>query len=188
MKAIETIQQDIACPNCDYNLRGLHGDVVTCPECGQICDIAQIVIRRWDKPWHRAPGLTRLYLPVVWALVAGWTVPTALSGALGADLTTRLILAIGFTIIYIFLFAQAWKVFRDIEAIWLSLFSHAILACYLGSIPFAIWIARMLGPNEALQLTIGVSLSVIGVAVGYIGERYVASRCIRHYLRRMPTS
>ncbi len=40
---VNEIQQDLDCPHCEYNLRGLLGDVVSCPECGEICDVAKLV-------------------------------------------------------------------------------------------------------------------------------------------------
>ena len=48
--AVEAIQRDLACPACGYNLRGLTGDVIPCPECGTDVDIARLVTQKWTKP------------------------------------------------------------------------------------------------------------------------------------------
>ena len=63
---VDAIRQDLECPNCRYNLRGLIGAVVTCPECGNNCDVAHLVANRWRKAWFRAPGFNRLVLPIGW--------------------------------------------------------------------------------------------------------------------------
>lgn len=34
MPHLEEIQRDLACPHCDYNLRGLRGAIVECPSAG----------------------------------------------------------------------------------------------------------------------------------------------------------
>ena len=47
--------RDVACPGCEYNLRGLYGPVVSCPECGLTCDVAKLVQQKWEKSWQHAP-------------------------------------------------------------------------------------------------------------------------------------
>ena len=37
---VKAIQRDLLCPQCEYNLRGLYGDTVSCPECVAVCDVA----------------------------------------------------------------------------------------------------------------------------------------------------
>ena len=38
------VSEDIYCLTCGYNLRGLHGDPVRCPECGDLNDLGTVVI------------------------------------------------------------------------------------------------------------------------------------------------
>jgi hypothetical protein len=51
------ITADIGCPKCDYNLRGLSGETVTCPECGSQWHAMQIQVERWERVKDRLPGL-----------------------------------------------------------------------------------------------------------------------------------
>jgi hypothetical protein len=48
---VAELQQDLPCPQCDYNLRGLRGVVVQCPECGATFDVARLIAQRWRGPW-----------------------------------------------------------------------------------------------------------------------------------------
>ena len=63
-KAIHDVLLNVFCPNCQYNLRGLIGREVECPECGHRCNLAELVKVKWDKPWYKAPGYDKLCLPV----------------------------------------------------------------------------------------------------------------------------
>lgn len=70
------ILQDLACPACQYNLRGLRGEVVSCPECGARSDVAKLMQARWQIPWRKAPGYNRLAYPLAWLVLTG--VPTVI--------------------------------------------------------------------------------------------------------------
>ena len=64
------IQIDIACPDCEYNLRGLPGPIVNCPECGLTTDVPVLATRQWNKPWYKAPGFNTLMWPAVIAFIS----------------------------------------------------------------------------------------------------------------------
>jgi hypothetical protein len=40
---LRPIDRDLHCPECEYNLRGLSGDPVQCPECGACIAVARLV-------------------------------------------------------------------------------------------------------------------------------------------------
>ena len=67
---LQAIQQDLACPACEYNLRGLLGDVVVCPECGSRVDAARLISHEWTGRWYHAPGYTPLCTPTAVAMAA----------------------------------------------------------------------------------------------------------------------
>lgn len=77
------IGQDISCPRCDYNLRGLSGAaVVVCPECGDRWDAAALL----DEPAARRPPRP-LGDVVVITIVSGECLLIAALAAFGMELT-----------------------------------------------------------------------------------------------------
>ncbi len=66
---------ELKCFSCGYELRGLTGNVVTCPECGRQHNVTNMIIKQWNGPWYRAPGFKLLGLPllapVAWCFVMG---------------------------------------------------------------------------------------------------------------------
>ncbi len=57
-----SLDRDLFCPTCDFNLRGLPGDPIRCPECGQysaatpLDDAARRVIEERIRRAHRLAG------------------------------------------------------------------------------------------------------------------------------------
>lgn len=75
------IKWDIWCPRCNYNLRGLTGKVVNCPECGRRCDVKQLYAMQQMKKWGmHIPGFGVLLKPGCFLFctygIAAITVPT----------------------------------------------------------------------------------------------------------------
>ena len=48
-RGIDEIRQDLACPDCQYNLRGLIGAIVSCPECGMTVNVGELVTHQDDE-------------------------------------------------------------------------------------------------------------------------------------------
>ncbi|MHC4775344.1 MAG: hypothetical protein ACYTBR_08770, partial [Planctomycetota bacterium] len=76
---VAQIREELTCPQCEYSLRGVPGDVATCPECGTQCDLARLIVNQWTGPWYRAPGFHRVLVPVTCAGIGVWVVLIALS-------------------------------------------------------------------------------------------------------------
>lgn len=190
---VEALRQDLGCLNCGYNLRGLTGAVVNCPECGHVCDVADLITRKWTGPWYRAPGLTYVEAPSAAPFIAG--VPLLLCctpAILGsrdflAFLVTTGVIVTG---IWVWMMSFAWQKMGGWYGIRLALVGHLVVAGYLfgifGSIPtvFAV-IGLFMGGSGAwavLLAVIALTLTVSALWAAWRSERWMAKRCIERYL------
>ena len=183
---VDGIQRDLACPQCEYNLRGLRGDVVSCPECGAVCDVAKLVNLRWTERWYRAPGQSTVYMPTTWGV---W-LPLLLIGttALG-EAGAMLFLLVGLGV-WVWLLRESWRWFQSSEGVFLALACHFIVAGYMVS-PIAFLYGMVLAaitlPTDPVS-GLGYAALAIGSMVVmwlcYRGQVFVAKRCIRRYLAK----
>lgn len=207
-QTVEAIREDLACPNCEYNLRGLAGAVVDCPECGHECDIARLVTAKWTGKWYKAPGLNRLMFPVLIAVVGGLAslviamlYITMVNKGAQAEVVVPTFLFGVFGLWMYFL----WRTRRVFVEPWrgplLSLIAHLIFVGYMTGLGFllatmgmmlsATFLNGMNGmPHNPTPLTAWVFMAVyfvIGVSLFYAGrrgEKFIAGCCIRRYLQK----
>ncbi len=188
---------DLACGACGYQLRGLGGPVVRCPECGLLCDLAaRLASRRAD--WLTNDEYVLLARPSILAQVtlvpAGMlAVLTAAGGAPTA----------GWVPVTLFLIAWAATVRSTLrrapgwEAASLMLGIHVVLLGYLVSMVAAIagFVALLASvAGLALGETAGAWLFMGGAAVCPLGvgailalqrlDRAIGARCIHRWLER----
>lgn len=182
---IEELHRDIMCPGCQYNLRGLRGSVVQCPECGNHCDIAQLISRRWTKPWYAAPGFQRLLIPVT---VLGLCSMALFIVAVSIGRSNRM-----FTTLGMFGVSCAWiftliQVSRrgGIEGLSLSLLAHLLFVGYMGGV---IGFISSLFITFTVNPFTGIILMVVFCMLVWVsrrGEKFIAQRCIKRYLENKP--
>ncbi len=192
---IETIRQDVACPACDYNLRGLVGAVVNCPECGHECDVVQLLTRRWDKPWYHAPRYSTVCLPAGWLLICIAVLPLGLAvirqrfgGLLFATLFTAS-LVMGWA----FVMDRAWRVFHDPRGWWVPALAHGVLVLLIAGLAgVAVCVVCMLiafidsDPWTATGFAVLALVAIACLWAGRLGERFMAGQCIKRYLEHTP--
>lgn len=192
---IEKLCAEAACPACEYSLRGLPGEIINCPECGQKINIVKLVTTQWKGPWYQAPMYDALAIPV------GWTI-----FVLSAIYLTGLsLLVVGFyftswhaLVLLTGLAGELWiarmvrKRFGEDHAYTLVLLLHLVVVMYLGcayvlylehqviySLVFAFsWTA-------VLRLGMILPAIVLVLIIANRVQRYVGGRCIRRYLRLM---
>ncbi len=117
----------LTCPSCEYSLRGLEGRLVTCPECGERCDINQLLAGQSPPPEVRLyTALGASSIPL--ALLA-FVTPAMLTAFDTAWVIVSLLLILGWAA----LTARAVRRFGDRQAIQLVLLFHGILIGYLGA-------------------------------------------------------
>ncbi len=193
---LDAVRADLACPACGYNLRGLIGAVVDCPECGQACDITQLLTRSWDKPWFHAPNFNRVCLPPAWAALSA----VALLVLVGPMMARRATLAIamiaaGTLAVWGLLWVYAWFVFQDLRGVWVTAVAHLVIAavtlglvgCFVGFITTGVSVLQAEWGMALVGLAI-LAGSVLSLWAGHRGERVIARQCIKRYLDRRPTS
>lgn len=195
---VEAIREDLACPDCEYNLRGLSGDVVTCPECGRVCDVAALVTARWTGKWYKAPGLNTMLIPTAVAVVGGliW-LTTSVSFVIrdpyqaGSVIWSWAILGITLAV-WLWRMAVTSRAFdRPVKGPALAMLAHALFVGYLGGLVFFVsgLASFLFGLFETGASGVGMGLLMIGGSVAVIwgcrwGEKFIAGYCIREYLRR----
>ena len=183
------ILQDLACPQCEYNLRGLAGDIVHCPECGLECNIPQMIARKWIGPWHQAPGFTRLLMPLAWlSFMLMFVFPCFM-----VEVTVRrgngLVTSIGAAIMilgWLVLLRRAEQVLEEHRGALLALLAHLLFAGYIVSLTGIIMMIVVLLSRQTI-VNLLFALVIVPAMIGLFvlcrrGERYIAEQCIKNYL------
>ena len=187
---LEGIQQDLACPGCEYNLRGLRGEVVICPECGGRVDVARLINKRWTGPLFNVPGYSRILVPVAWLVIGAQLTSLPLVFELSRNLVPGLTVICIMAVIFGWLclmFGLARFMPRG-RAIWLALFAHALFAGYAAGVAGIAWlVAAMFFSTTNLWRVVLLLLIPVCGGLLYLcrrGENYIARQCIRRYLQR----
>lgn len=199
----DRLDQDVGCPDCGYNLRGLGAGRVTCPECGLESDIAKLITRRWDRPWYKAPHYTLICLPASWAWLACIVLaPIAAVIAFESPGTNNWLVApLAFAfglLVWLGLMGLVWRRIDGSVSALFGLLAHVSVASYLAGLVLIVggiltFIDRLFWDDrfEPLPLLLAVLALAGGVGCFYAGrrfERMVAGHCIRIYLLRRTTS
>lgn len=196
---MEIIQRNIACPACEYNLRGLYGPLVACPECGLQCDIAELVAAKWDKPWWKAPAFNLAVGPTAGTLLG-------LLGLLPVSLVASDAGTPWVVPLYLLVWIGTWsllgwlvlRLFPVPLAIRVILLGHGAVLAYQMSI--ACFVLAVVAVADATRIYIfsgempgvwqvlitGIFLpALIGTFwLGRKAERHIAACCIRRHLAR----
>jgi hypothetical protein len=191
---------DIRCPGCDHLLRGLAGDVASCPGCGRRCDLALLIRRRWTDPWFKAPEFPSLFWPALY-LTVGLVLSPVFFVALpmlarqlgcGPTLTEFLFwMMIWLCVLSVFggwgrLLLGIWRQWPGFEGVGLALLAHLVLLAYLGGAASVVGLVLAMsygGPRPRAQALAAVLQMAVAVFAARRGERLLAGRCIRRYLR-----
>lgn len=195
------VDRDTACPRCDYNLRGLLGPVVDCPECGLRSDVIELITRRWDQPWYKAPGYNFIALPAAWSFVC--LIGVSCSGSIAASVSSQgqipgnvllITIAVWMAALagWVGLLALAFVRFgRDWAAVGFAMLAHAALVGYVGGIGLIVSgsVAGFMGLSDKDVPTIlisgGMVITGIGALIGgRFAERTSAKYCIRKWMKK----
>ena len=190
-RGVDEIRQDLACPDCQYNLRGLIGAVISCPECGMTVNVGELVTHQWTRPWHKAPGYNRLAYPFMIALVG-----SVFAMLIGARMESfNLIYGLVALALLTALTTMIWITRENgYEAgLHCLVLIPLVIVGYLASLLVLVGgVIAALGYVLSLHIP-GIFFSGIisvcaagGVWISRKADRYIAGRCIARYLARRP--
>jgi hypothetical protein len=186
------IREGLTCPECEYSLRGLPGDEVTCPECGRHLNLARLVASRWTHPWHKAPLYDLLAVPLAVAFAV--TIATAIAVAMVSAFRSDWLVVFAVVLIGAGCWAASLRLVRkrfgSAEGVHLALLVHIVLPMYvfgaMGVIGFGVKISSDVANSVTRALPFDLLillLCVSAIVIGRVIERFVAGRCIRRFLR-----
>lgn len=191
---IDEVLRNVFCPDCQYNLRGLSGNIVECPECGKECNITELVAIKWTKPWYRAPYFNKLSIPLFTGVLGLFAIPMT-NYFVQSNQFYSMSVSIVF-LIWMGSFYICYKTFDSIRGIHLALLMHVSFICYaagiFGSIIGTFWAFTMFSgiQSKNIELWLLTDLLIIFcfmfvVWIARKTEKYVAYKCIDHYLDRI---
>lgn len=185
---VAQIREELCCPQCGYSLRGVPGDVGTCPECGIECDLTRMIVNQWTGPWYHAPKFSQVLAPLAIVSLGMWGVLIVFAFEMQLDRTpTYTALAAGaLAVAWLCLMWRLRNMMLDGAAMGLALLAHGILAGYIVSLVGTIWLLCLAITGGSLMVAAPALVSVlplVGLAwAGRRGEKHIAQRCIREYL------
>jgi hypothetical protein len=185
---VAQIREELSCPQCGYSLRGVPGDVGTCPECGTECDLTRMIVNRWTDPWYHAPRFHRILAPLVTVSLGMWGILLvfAIEMASKRTPTVTAVAAGGLVLAWLVLMWRLRNLMLDGAAMSLALLAHGIFAGYVVSVAGTFWLLWLAGTSGSWMVATPALVSVVPLVglfwAGRRGEKYIAGRCIRQYL------
>ncbi len=187
----QRIRDELTCPSCSYSLRGLAGDVVTCPECGHECNIVAMMTRQWTGPWYDAPGFSKLLWPLVWLMIG------SVLGLMALVIDASLVDGPGaITVVWYLLVVVVWLALLgnviDIptkgKGIGLSMLGHGLFVGYITGIVIVVWaIVSAISSRHVVLQAVFLGLIAVGASLFWLmrrGEKYIAQRCIQAWVNQ----
>lgn len=177
---------DESCAICQYSLRGLLEDVVTCPECGQTIDMHLLRQAKEDMRWFKVPRTEEVQGPGC-ALLGLMVLPIVAYYAIGVWPAAGLagLCAVAWAVMT----HHAVRMFKGHGGLWVSLvgqMSMAVAMLGLVVILASVICLAFMFINPSFQiLYLGTGLLLVGYLLcnlGVLGYRIVARRCLRLYI------
>ncbi len=184
-----SLRNDLVCPGCEYSLRGLTGDVVTCPECGERIDVATLVTKQWRKPWWDAPGYSLLCLPCGVGIV-GTFIAVVFAGPelMDADPVIAALGLAGIFVVWLTTMGVANRRLPGGRGLEGAIIAHVILLAYLAAAALSVlFIVRAVLFSSLSTFILYLLLLAIPLGLVFLGrrgEKMIAGWLIREHLRR----
>ena len=184
---IEKLCEEATCPACEYSLRGLPGEVVICPECGQTIDIVQFVTTHWDGSWHQVPTFKTIrrpayFLALLMFVMLFWFITGGAQNhkAFGLSVTCFMFS------LWVWQILKMWQQYKRVRTLMLSLLAHLVIAGYMIGVLFVLQIVLLFIYSTTNMLG-WMSVPVFAAGIVILGicqysDKLIASECVRLYL------
>lgn len=183
----EQLRKEAVCPGCNYSLRGLPGDVVTCPECGREINMVAFLKDRWTGSWYSVPGYNAIVAPAIWIVVPLFALliwPTL--GISDKYPSVAIVVYMIALLVWVWLMLRLRHHHDNGKAPLLALLAHAVVAGYLvggftvfGSLIQSVETISKGGSVAPFAMLI---LGVIMLWLAKRGEKFLAARCIQQLM------
>lgn len=183
------IRDALLCAFCNYPLRGLPGEKVICPECGETNDISEMMAAQAGGHWRHMPVYDHLVLPLFWIMCSSlllWLY-AMIAPAWQVGLGTLLSL-----LVWVWLLRKARKLFGVEVGLWLALIVHLVFAGYIiggiGCVAAMVFLGVQLlsGAWRSAQMAfVALVVCLALIALAQMLDRYVVRECFRRALRTM---
>ena len=190
----DALQEDLACPKCEYNLRGLYGDVVSCPECGEKVDVPQLQKILLNKKSLEIPGYKTLSMPgiVVAIIILVLAIRYSFSEVLQYHAEQKYVILVVceiLSIIWLILMGRVWYVFRSMRGILLALVSHYIWVVAILKIIVVLFALVLLLASPFFKVEAATAVAVLIISGCLIWaaskvEKWVMRQCILIYNKK----
>ena len=192
--AVKEIQADLACPQCQYNLRGLRGPDVHCPECGLAINVAKLIASQWKGSWWTVPRLKAVESPTILAAAAGLFLGVVAQKATSQNTDPEVLLICAVvggiitllwlaSLLTLWLRTRRWAYVRlSLQSLWFAPAWYALAVLPLMGVGI---LAAGLGTGALLQAVSGAMLLIVAAVVFWacrLGDRWLAERCLRLHL------
>ena len=183
---VAEIRRDLECPQCRYNLRGLSGDVVSCPECGAAWDVARLTGLPSTNPWLGTPEFGIVILPAASLLLGLPVVFLALQLCLAFGSMVWMGVLLALLVCWVWLVFRAWRAFESAEGLYLVLASHLMLAgCVAGFFGFLVSVVAAVDSVDTPVFAGGWGLVAAALALtfwqSFRAEVFIGKRCVHRY-------
>lgn len=184
------VRGDLFCPACEYNLRGLSGQELTCPECGETFKRVQLLATRGRPKVGLTPEYGVLTLPALWLVVVRtgyWWWQANYQAAPAAEPFVLPVWGVVAATGWLWLMVRLWRRLGGLDAVGDALLLHLVLAVYVGAglglvglMANMLFAMVFLRPSTMVGGLFGCLVLLGLLALARVGDRRVQRRCWRY--------
>ena len=192
--SLDPTREELCCLSCDYSLRGLPGDVVTCPECGARWNVIRLQTLVRVLSWHDTPGMGKMWAPAWWLFCCSIVMLVVIFAFPPSAEATAWVVALIVTMLagWILFLRPNYTFFNDVKGLLICILAHGVFVGYLVGILlllttavvgcFSYYDAQIFIPPFVVAV-VGTALAVASLFTAYRATKYIGRQCLRQHLR-----